>query len=212
MRLAATAFAVVLLFVARLPGQTPAASNAQDGGTRETVEFNRDIRPLLSDRCYTCHGPDQARRRTKLRFDVEVDAKQDLGGRFAIVPGDVAKSEIIRRITAADPAKRMPPVSSGRTLTTGEIDLIQRWIEQGAKWEKHWSFNPPRRAPLPEISNRAWPRNEIDFFVVEEARTGRPRSGAGSGSGQPDSSRQPRLDRPAADTCRSRCVRERQIA
>ena len=110
MRLAATAFAVVLLFVARLPGQTPAAKNAQDAGARETVEFNRDIRPLLSDKCYTCHGPDQARRRAKLRFDVEADAKQDLGGRFAIVPGDVAKSEIIRRITAADPARRMPPV------------------------------------------------------------------------------------------------------
>ena len=167
MRLAATAFAVVLLSVARLPGQSPAARNAQDAGARETVEFNRDIRPVLSDRCYTCHGPDQARRRTKLRFDVEADAKQDLGGRFAIVPGDAEKSEIIRRITAADPARRMPPVSSGRTLTTGEIDLIQRWIEQGAKWEKHWSFIPPRRAPLPEISNRAWPRNEIDFFVLK---------------------------------------------
>ena len=110
MRLAATAFAVVLLSVARLPGQTPAAKNAQDAGARETVEFNRDIRPVLSDKCYTCHGPDQARRRTKLRFDVEADAKQDLGGRFAIVPGDAAKSEMIRRITAADPARRMPPV------------------------------------------------------------------------------------------------------
>src|SRR5688572_17621571 len=167
MRFAATAFAVVLLSVARLPGQTPAAPNAQGAAARETVEFNRDIRPVLSDRCYTCHGPDQARRRSKLRFDVEADAKQDLGGRFAIVPGDTAKSEIILRITAIDPARRMPPVSSGRTLTTGEIDLIQRWIEQGAKWEKHWSFIPPRRAPLPEISNRAWPRNEIDFFLLK---------------------------------------------
>ena len=167
MRLAATAFAVVLLSVARLPGQAPAARNAQDAGARETVEFNRDIRPLLSDRCYTCHGPDQARRRTKLRFDVEADAKQDLGGRFAIVPGDVAKSEMIRRITATDPARHMPPVASGRTLTAGEIDLIQRWIEQGAKWEKHWSFIPPRRAPLPDIGNRAWPRNDIDFFVLK---------------------------------------------
>jgi hypothetical protein len=168
MRLAATAFAVVLLSVARLPGQTPPATNAQDAAARETVEFNRDIRPVLSDKCYTCHGPDQARRRTKLRFDVEADAKQDLGGRFAIVPGDLAKSEIIRRITSADPARHMPPVSSGRTLTTGEIDLLQRWIEQGAKWEKHWSFIPPRRAPLPEIGNRAWPRNEIDFFVLKK--------------------------------------------
>ena len=168
MRLAATAFAVVLLSVARLPGQTPAARTRAGLPERarpssSTATSDR----LLSDKCYTCHGPDQARRRTKLRFDVEADAKQDLGGRFAIVPGDVAKSEIIRRITAADPARRMPPVASGRTLTTGEIDLIQRWIEQGAKWEKHWSFIPPRRAPLPDISNRAWPRNDIDFFVLK---------------------------------------------
>ncbi len=167
MRLAATAFAVVLLSVARLPGQAPAARSAQDAGAPGTVEFNRDIRPILSDKCYTCHGPDQARRRTKLRFDVEADAKQDLGGRLAIVPGDVAKSEMVRRITAAEPAKRMPPVASGRTLTPGEIDLIQRWIEQGAKWEKHWSFNPPRRASLPDITNRAWARNDIDFFVAK---------------------------------------------
>jgi hypothetical protein len=167
MRFAATAFAVVLLSVARLPGQAPAARSAQDAGAPGTVEFNRDIRPILSDKCYTCHGPDQARRRTKLRFDVEADAKQDLGGRVAIVPGDVAKSEMVRRITAAEPARRMPPVASGRTLTPAEIDLIQRWIEQGARWEKHWSFNPPRRASLPDISNRAWARNDIDFFVAK---------------------------------------------
>ena len=118
------------------PGRIPA----------QVVEFNRDIRPLLSDKCFTCHGPDKARRLTKLRFDVEAEAKQDLGGRFAIVPGDAAKSEMVRRITAADPARRMPPVASGRTLTAREIELIQNWIEQGAKWENHWSFNPPRRA------------------------------------------------------------------
>ena len=165
MRRAAIALAVVLMAVARLPGQAPGERSAGGTGTRGPVEFNRDIRPLLSDRCYTCHGPDQARRRTKLRFDVEADAKQDLGGRFAIVPGDVAKSEMIRRITAAEPARRMPPVASGRTLTPAEIDLIQRWIEQGAKWEKHWSFIPPRRAPRPDISNRVWARNDIDFFV-----------------------------------------------
>ena len=78
MRIAATAFAVLLIGAARLPAQT--------------VEFNRDIRPVLSDKCYTCHGPDQARRRTKLRFDIEAEAKQDLGGRFAIVPGDARRA------------------------------------------------------------------------------------------------------------------------
>ena len=118
------------------------------------VQFNREVRPILSDRCFACHGPDAAARGIKLRLDSEGAAKADLGGRFAIVPGDVAKSEMIRRITAAEPARRMPPVASGRTLTPAEIDLIQRWIEQGAKWEKHWSFIPPRRAPRPDIGTQ----------------------------------------------------------
>src|SRR5437588_3752626 len=86
------------------------------------VEFNRDIRPIFSDKCYTCHGPDKANRKTKLRFDTEAGAKQDLGGRFAIVPGDAAKSEMIRRITATTPAMRMPPVWSSYRLTDAEID------------------------------------------------------------------------------------------
>ncbi len=167
MRVAAAVFGVVLVCVARLPGQTPGERNLRDTGVRAPVEFNRDIRPILSDKCFTCHGPDQARRRTKLRFDIEADAKQDLGGRFAIVPGDLAKSEMIRRITAAEPARRMPPEASGRTLTDGEIDTIQRWIEQGAKWESHWSFVAPRRARLPETRDRRWSRNDIDFFVLD---------------------------------------------
>jgi len=166
MRVAAIALAVVLMTGARLPGQTPGPQR-REAPARDLVEFNRDIRPVLSDKCYTCHGPDQSRRRTKLRFDVEADAKQDLGGRFAIVPGDVAKSEMVRRITTTEPARHMPPASSGRTLTPAEIDLIQRWIEQGAKWEKHWSFMPPKRAALPETRNRAWTRNAIDFFVLQ---------------------------------------------
>ncbi|HWL92492.1 MAG TPA: DUF1549 domain-containing protein, partial [Phycisphaerae bacterium] len=157
MRIAAFTLALFLLLAAPLSAQI--------------VEFNRDIRPILSDKCYTCHGPDKARRLTKLRFDVEADAKQDLGGRFAILPGAAAKSEMIRRITAAEPARRMPPVASGRTLTSREIQLIERWIEQGAQWDNHWSFNPPRRAPLPDLRNTAWARNEIDFFVLNRLQT-----------------------------------------
>ena len=151
-RIAVCAFAMLLVSAARLSAQ---------------VEFNRDIRPLLSDKCFTCHGPDKARRLTKLRFDVEAEAKQDLGGRFAIVPGDVSKSEMIRRITAAEPARRMPPVASGRTLTANEIGLIQKWIEQGAKWENHWAFNPPRRHAIPQLKSRIGLRNPIDAFVLE---------------------------------------------
>jgi hypothetical protein len=153
----ATFIVGVLLVPVLVSAQTPAP----------LVEFNRDVRPVLSDKCYTCHGPDQSRRRTKLRFDVEADAKQDLGGRFAIVPGDPSRSEMIRRITADDPARRMPPLAAGRTLTSNEIDVLRRWIEQGAKWENHWSFITPKRAPLPAVNNRAWPKNPIDFFVLD---------------------------------------------
>jgi len=130
------------------------------------VEFNRDIRPILSDKCYACHGPDKAQRKTKLRFDNETGARQDLGGRFAIVSGDTAKSEIIRRITAAEPALRMPPVYSTYRLSEAEIELIRHWIEQGAKWEKHWAFIPPKRAPVPEVQDRSQVRNPIDNFVL----------------------------------------------
>jgi len=136
------------------------------GLSAQEVEFNRDIRPILSDKCYSCHGPGVANRQTKLRFDTESAAKQDLGGRFAIVPGDLEKSVIISRITAANPAMRMPPVRSVYKLSDHEIELIQRWIQQGAVWQKHWSFIPPKRRQLPGVKQDNWPRNPIDNFVL----------------------------------------------
>src|SRR5215467_6807408 len=134
--------------------------------TAQEVEFNRDIRPIFSDKCYTCHGPDKGNRKSKIHFDTEAGAKQDLGGRFVIVPGDPTKSELVRRITAEKPAMRMPPVWSGYKLTDHEIGLISHWIEQGAKWEKHWAFIPPKRRPLPDVKDANWPRNAIDNFVL----------------------------------------------
>src|SRR5579864_9352836 len=136
-------------------------------GLAGTVEFNRDIRPIFSDKCYTCHGPDKGNRKTKLRFDTEAGAKADLGGHFAIVPGDLEKSELVRRITAENKAMRMPPVYSGATLSDREIGLIRDWVAQGAKWEKHWSFIPPKRPEIPKVSNPNWVRNPIDAFVLE---------------------------------------------
>src|SRR6516225_5277050 len=98
-------------------------------GQNATVEFNRDIRPILSDNCFTCHGPDKAHRVTTLRFDVEEDAKQTLrSGRHAIVPGDSAASEMIARVTATN-ATHMPPASTGKTLSAAQIDLLKRWID-----------------------------------------------------------------------------------
>src|SRR5262245_53588094 len=104
------------------------------------VEFNRDVRPILSDKCYSCHGPDAVAKKIPLRLDREAAAKADLSGRHAIVDGAPEKSGLIERITAAKPARRMPPPYSGLKLTDPEIETLRAWIAQGAKWEKHWSF------------------------------------------------------------------------
>lgn len=132
------------------------------------VEFNRDIRPILSERCYTCHGPDESKRVSGLRFDTETGAKADLGGRYAIAPGDAANSGLIQRITSDDPAQRMPPAYAGHAkLTDPEIDLLTRWVDQGAAWQGHWSFVTPTRPALPIVSDAAWPLNTIDHFILE---------------------------------------------
>jgi hypothetical protein len=132
----------------------------------DRVEFNRDIRPILSDTCFHCHGPDKAKRKADLRLDTAEGAFADRGGRPAIVPGKPEKSELVRRITAEAAADRMPPQSSGRRLNDGQRALLRRWIEQGATWQPHWSLLTPRRPPLPVVANPAWPRNAVDRFVL----------------------------------------------
>src|SRR5215510_9760396 len=107
------------------------------GPASPPVEFNRDIRPILSDACFHCHGPDKAKRKADLRLDTEEGAFADRGGYHALVPGKPDASELLRRITAKDEAERMPPARSGRQLTPAQIDLVRRWIEQGARWQKH---------------------------------------------------------------------------
>ncbi len=130
------------------------------------VEFNRDVRPILSDVCYTCHGPDKSNRKAKLRFDTEAGALADLGGYRAIVPGKPGESELLRRILSKDEKERMPPPSSDRRLTPAQVEVLRRWVSQGAKWEGHWSLLPPRRAALPAVKGARWPRNPIDPFVL----------------------------------------------
>ncbi|HEX4945759.1 MAG TPA: DUF1549 domain-containing protein, partial [Blastocatellia bacterium] len=127
---------------------------------QRTIDFNRDIRPILSDKCFACHGPDATAKNIKLRLDSEAAAKA------AIVPGDPAQSKLIKRITHKDEALRMPPVDSGRTLTAQEIELLTEWIRQGAKWQSHWAFVAPVRPSLPSVKNTAWPQNAIDYFVL----------------------------------------------
>ena len=145
----------------------PYAATAAEAPIPETIEFNRDIRPILSDKCFTCHGPDEANRKTVMRFDKREGAFAELsGGRFAIVPGKPDDSELIRRITAENEAVRMPPVYSGRTLSDREKTLLRRWIGQGAQWQKHWSFLAPKRPDLPHVENSSWVRNAVDAFVL----------------------------------------------
>ncbi|HEY6989097.1 MAG TPA: DUF1553 domain-containing protein [Bryobacteraceae bacterium] len=133
-----------------------------------TVEFNRDIRPIFSDKCFTCHGPDATNRKTKMRLDIESGAKVEVrGGHRSIVAGDPDASEIYRRISSDNKAVRMPPAYLGREkLTAREISLIRDWIAQGAKWEPFWSFIPPKRPPLPAVKDPAWVRNPIDNFIL----------------------------------------------
>ena len=132
------------------------------------VEFNRDVRPIFSDKCYTCHGPDAAAKHVPFRLDSEEAAEAELsGGRHAIVAGHPESSEIVRRITAEKPALRMPPVSSGLKLSDAEIETLRQWIAQGAEWQKHWSFITPVRPPLPPVRNESWSRNPIDRFILQ---------------------------------------------
>ena len=131
------------------------------------IDFGREIRPILSDKCFACHGPDAPARNQRLRLDTEEGAKGELGrGRRAIVPGDPARSELVRRITTTDESLRMPPLSAAHQLTESEKTLLIEWIRQGAPWQQHWAFVAPRRPALPAISQQSWVRNEIDRFIL----------------------------------------------
>jgi mono/diheme cytochrome c family protein len=148
---------VLLLGCASLPGN---AARAGD------VDFNRDIRPILSRNCFDCHGPDSKQRKADLRLDTRAGAFADLGGHLAFVPGKPNESEALRRMTAADPDERMPPSKTGKKPSPAQIELIRRWIAEGAKWSEHWSYVPPKRPPVPAVRDADWPRNAIDEFIL----------------------------------------------
>jgi hypothetical protein len=136
----------------------------------DKVEFNRDIRPILSSACYTCHGPDEAAREADLRLDQRAAAIRDLGGYAAIVPGDASASAVIERITSDDPDMRMPPAGKGRLLSPAEVDVLRRWIDQEAPYQTHWSYVAPQSPPLPAVQHADWVRNEIDAFVLHKMK------------------------------------------
>ena len=130
------------------------------------VDFNRDIRPILSDTCFKCHGPDEHARMANLRLDETEGLFVDRGGYRIIVPGHSAQSKLYQKISSKDDSFRMPPIYSGRTLTPKQIELFKEWIDQGAKWDTLWSLVPPKRPPVPEVKDKTWARNPIDNFVL----------------------------------------------
>ncbi|MBX2894527.1 MAG: PSD1 domain-containing protein [Cyclobacteriaceae bacterium] len=139
-------------------------------GVRDSVDYNLHIRPILSDRCFKCHGPDANQRKANLRLDTPegaLAALKDNPAAHAITPGEPDQSEVFLRISTSDTSVLMPPPNSNLSLNAAEIVLIKKWIEQGAKYKPHWAFIPPKKHPLPEV-DESWPKNEIDYFILEK--------------------------------------------
>jgi hypothetical protein len=154
-----------LVGLAFIPGVTFAAQ------ATVPLNYDRDVRPILSENCFPCHGQDGKKRMVGLRLDSFAGATADRGGRAALSPGKPEFSEIYKRISAADKSRRMPPPFSNRTLNPEQIATLKRWIEEGGKYTPHWSFVPPVRPALPQVKNSEWIRQPIDAFVLQRLET-----------------------------------------
>ncbi|HMR91416.1 MAG TPA: PSD1 and planctomycete cytochrome C domain-containing protein [Chitinophagaceae bacterium] len=164
---------VLVLLVAA--GLISCFQNKNEAGSETgNVSYNFHIRPILSDKCFKCHGPDGSHREAGLRLDIPDSAYSPLKetkGAFALVPGKPDESELYKRITSGDPAYTMPtPGSHLGALTKDETELFRRWIKEGAKYEPHWAFIPPAKQPLPDAGNSKWVKNEIDHFILAKMK------------------------------------------
>lgn len=141
-------------------------------GTRKShaaapIDYNRQVRPILSENCYGCHGPDEKKRKAGLRLDQKDSAFGELkSGEHALVAGDLEKSALAKRIISKDPEEIMPPAKSGKKLSSEQVDILREWIKQGAVWKGHWAYIAPERPALPEVQDKKWARNEIDYFTL----------------------------------------------
>src|SRR5262245_14374181 len=142
------------------PAPRPAATDTR------TVSYLREVRPILAQHCFGCHGPDEAARKGKLRLDLKGHALAERHGKRVIAPGDPGGSLVWERVTAPEEGERMPPVGKAEPLTEKQVATLKAWIEQGARWEDHWSFLPPTKPALPRVSNKAWVRDPLDAFVL----------------------------------------------
>lgn len=146
-------------------GAPPAAQ--ADAPVPSVVDFNLHVRPILSEQCFACHGPDDKSRKARLRLDTKEGAFGKLrSGGFAVVPSKPAESELIARITSHEPTEVMPPPRSNKKLTVRQIDILKRWVAQGAPWSVHWAFVPPKKVAPPKVQRADWPRNPIDHFIL----------------------------------------------
>ncbi len=161
----------------------------------QKLSFNRDIRPILAENCFACHGPDSAARKADLRLDQrEVAVKAG-----AIVPGKPDESEMIHRVFSVDKDEMMPPASLHRQLTPAQREKLKTWIASGAEYQQLWSFIAPVRPALPPVKNSGWVRNPIDRFVLSRLEQEGMQPAAGGRPPHPRPSRQPRFDGAAAD-------------
>ena len=135
-------------------------------GAKADIDFTRDIRPILSEKCFRCHGPDEAARAGGLRLDEYAAAVAQRGGKRAIAPGAPAASELIARVKSDDPSRRMP--LGGDRLDDRQIELLEEWIAAGAEYERHWAYRKPDRPQPPPVSDVGWARNQIDRFILNK--------------------------------------------
>ncbi|MEK6783638.1 MAG: PSD1 and planctomycete cytochrome C domain-containing protein [Bacteroidota bacterium] len=143
--------------------------SGQIAGSSDSVDFNLHIRPILSDRCFKCHGPDANQRKSNLRLDIRegaLAALKDNPLAHVIVPGSADKSEVYLRISSRDTSILMPPPTSNLKLNEDEIEIIKKWINQGATYKKHWAFISPTMPQIPKVDQEEWPANDIDKFVL----------------------------------------------
>ena len=157
--------ATALVLLAAGTGRPDAAPPAR--APELPITFNRDVRPILSDKCFVCHGPDRGSRKAELRLDSRDDATAPHEHGTPVVPGNAQKSELVRRVFSADPDEVMPPPESKLSLTDGERETLRRWIAEGAAYEKHWAYQPlPEGVTVPEVAGQSWPRDDIDRFIL----------------------------------------------
>lgn len=158
MRFGTVPFAAIVLALLLPGGPTIHAA--------EPVDFQRDIRPILSDICFKCHGPDETARKGKLRLDAREHAvKAGRSGALAVIPGKPEASELVKRITSTDADEVMPPPDTGKKLTAKQIEMLRRWVAGGATYQQHWAFIAPQRPAKPQAANVGWAHNAIDLFV-----------------------------------------------